>query len=85
MVVVHVRLVLEIVESGRKEEEEVVCFSESWWGRNLAPAWVPVVLAGLEVLVEPVVDWVPVEESLRGPAWHIALVSIPVSLLAILL
>ena len=47
MEVVHVRLVLEIVESGQKEEEEVVCFSESWWGRNLAPAWVPVVLAGL--------------------------------------
>ena len=79
------RLVLEIVESGQKEEEEVVCFSESWWGRNLAPAWVPVVLAGLGVLVEPVVGWVLGEESLRGLAWHIALASIPVSLLAILL
>ena len=56
VVVAHGRLVLVIVESDRKEEEEDVCFSESWWGRNLAPAWVPVVLAGLEVLVEPVVD-----------------------------
>ena len=44
MEVVHVRLVLEIVESGRKEEEEVVCFSESLWGRNLVPAWVLVAL-----------------------------------------
>ena len=48
------------------------------------PVWVPVALAELEVLVAPVEDWVPVEASLRGLAWHIALVSIPVSLLAIL-
>ena len=76
-----------IVESDRKEEEEDVCFSESWWGRNLDPAWASVVavaLVGLEVPVELVVDWVPVEESLRGLAWHTVSVSIPVSLLVIL-
>ena len=87
VVVAHGRLVLEIVESDRKEEGEVVCFSESWWGRNLDPAWASVavvVLAGLEVPVELVVDWVPVEQSLRGLAWHTVSVSIPVSLLAIL-
>ena len=78
------RLVLEIVESGRKAEEEVVCFSESWWGRNLDPVQAPVVAVVLEVLVELVADWVLVEGSLRGLAWHTVSVSIPVSLLAIL-
>ena len=78
------RLVPEIVESGWKEEGEVVCFSESSWDLNWVLAWVLVALVGLEVLVELAVDWVLVEESLMVLASHIASVSILVFLLAFL-
>ena len=84
VVEVHVRLVPEIVESGWKEEGEVVCFSESSWDLNWVLAWVPVALVGPEVLVELAVDWVPVEEWLMVLASHRASVSIRVFLLAFL-
>ena len=53
LAVIHEVLVLGIVEFGLTVEEEVVCFSLFWWGRDLGLGEVPVVVVPAGQVEDP--------------------------------